>query len=184
MGLAQPIPRSSSGCNRRTGRSCCRISDWRLKLVMCLAGTLWAFPLLAGQGCVIRTDVAGIRLAATYAPRPPFPRATFLAHRQGVVSVAVSVHPEGRTQKLEVFQAPDEDTAASTTSTLRKWRFRSWANSRTSNTCPLEGRLVFYFLIEDGKPVVHDAGEEASPVYDPAAGEGRGGQNAKRRAAK
>lgn len=100
-------------------------------------------------------------MAAIYAPLPTYPPSAVRAGKQGVVAVGVSVHPEGRIQKLSILESPDDEAAASVTKALERWRFHSWAKQTTSSTCPLEGRLVFYFTLEAGKPRVRDAAAEA-----------------------
>ena len=112
------------------------------------------------DGCVIRTDPTGLRLATRYAPLPPYPQTLLGRAKRGLVVVALSVNSTGIVRRVSVIESLDEAAAQSVTETVKKWRFASWANSPRGASCPLEGRLVFYFDVVKGKPVVRDAAAE------------------------
>ena len=165
-----------SGCERkgllhvflRTGImvpklwGCCqRVRLWALATVLLHSFLACMSEARAADGCVINTDATGLRMAAVYAPLPLYPPETVQAARYGVVVVWVRVAPEGRVKDLSFLESLDGQTAASVRRALKLWRFSPWAQRAKGGNCPLEGRLVFYFTMKDGVPLVRDAAAEA-----------------------
>lgn len=80
----------------------------------------------------------GLRKLATHAPAPPYPVSSLAAKTTGVAVAAVSIGPDGRTEKVDVVEAPDAAIERAVRDAVIQWVYRPVA-------APVTGNLVFYF---------------------------------------
>ncbi|MGH9341038.1 MAG: energy transducer TonB [Acidobacteriota bacterium] len=120
-----------------------------LALVVGLAPT----PMLEAQPLrKVRIGDEVLRKRATRAMKPQFPETSLRRKASGVAVAQVDISDTGEVNSVKVLQAPDPETAASMQAALKKWLF----TPVTIDQKPLlmSGKVIFYFLIENGKGLV------------------------------
>ena len=90
---------------------------------------------------------------------PNYPVSSFKANHTGVAVIEIVIGETGKVEKRMVLQAPDQPTARSVDDAVKRWEFHPFLAS--GSPVPMKGRLIFYFRVLDGRPVVFDA--TASP---------------------
>lgn len=106
----------------------------------------------------IRVGGGVLRMQAKIFVLPTYPPESFRAKVEGVAAVEVTVDTNGTVASVDVLSSPDSLTRASIVSALKRWRFHPFKYNGA--VVRASGRLVFYFKITDGEPLVVDATAE------------------------
>jgi TonB family protein len=93
-----------------------------------------------------------LRRNALHAPIPVYPESSKRNRVTGVAVVKVKLDRKGSVAETSVLQSPDTPIGESVSATVSTWRFRQEATD--SVDAPIVGRLVFYFLHENGNWIV------------------------------
>ena len=93
-----------------------------------------------------------------YSCPPTYPPESFRAKVEGSPAVKSGVDTNGTVASVDVLSSPDSLTRASIVSALKRWRFHPFKYNGA--VVRASGRLVFYFKITDGEPLVVDATAE------------------------
>ena len=101
-----------------------------------------------------------LRRLAVVTTLPDYPSASFSNGVQGLVVVAVICDRDANVSGADILQSPDEATAAATIAAVKRWKFRRELVQQGSSRRSVTGRLLFYFRIVNGKPMVIDGGGE------------------------
>jgi outer membrane biosynthesis protein TonB len=102
-----------------------------------------------------------LRASATSAAPPLYPEASVRRFSRGVAVAKVQLADTGRLESLEVLQAPDPLIARAVQKAVRLWVFKPVVSARTGQPIAAEGKMFFYFEIQDGEGVVLTANEAA-----------------------
>jgi TonB family protein len=97
---------------------------------------------------------------AAVAPLPVYPEASVRAGREGKVVVAITVDRDGAVEAASVLEASEAAMKTAVLNTVKQWRFSPIIGA-DRKPMRVVGRLVFYFAIRQGKPVVIDAAAAA-----------------------
>lgn len=92
--------------------------------------------------------VAKVRVMPTY-PAAPLARGT-----EGVVVTSVTSTKEGRVERVDVLESPDEDMAAAVRAALAQWTIPAPQPLGESTPYVARVKMTFYFQIRNGKGVV------------------------------
>ena len=106
------------------------------------------------QDRIVRLDESGFRRAAVATPLPEYPSGSIQRKVTGVAVAAVTFGDNGRTRDVQVLQAPDDEIARAVDAALRQWTWTPIRVADRSENYGAEGKIVFYFRIEGGKPRV------------------------------
>ena len=106
----------------------------------------------------LRIAGESLREMAVVTPLPEYPTKLFHANVQGQVSARVTIS-DGAVVSVEILETAHKALGDSVVATLKKWRFKPFAEvfRPTDQVLLVSGRLVFYFKIRDGMPTVIDA---------------------------
>jgi len=96
-----------------------------------------------------------LRMDATTVVKPEYPPSSFSRHHEGPAIVEVHVSQKGSVVAAKVLEAPDAAISDAVDAALKKWSFQPTLLRGTP--VQVTGRIVFYFRIVNGKPVVVDA---------------------------
>ncbi len=107
-----------------------------------------------------------LRQKATFVVPPVYPPASVSSGRQGVVVREVRISPRGRVENTDIIEAPDAAIAAAVQDAVKRWRFTPVRDSKTKRPYAARSRLIFYFRLVSGKPVVIDAAAEGIASRD------------------
>ncbi len=94
---------------------------------------------------------------------PEFPPASIEAGHTGLGLVEFHVSDQGKVTYAHALDAPDDAIRAVLEQTLRRWTFHPQEGrgpDGRGRLMPFYSRMIFYFEIVDGKPVVIDAAAE------------------------
>ena len=83
---------------------------------------------------------------------PLYPQDAIKARQTGVAVALVTVTEKGVVSKVEVLEAPSTSIGGSLSDALSQWRFKTATidGHQTGYT----GKVTYYFVFQDGKPVV------------------------------
>jgi TonB family protein len=109
--------------------------------------------LLVGMG-VFRDHATSVVL-------PSYPVSSISAGHSGRAVIDVRVSGRGKVTDVRVIEAPDEDIAASVKAAIARWSFSPFQAADAHTVYAVRSRLIFYFRVIGGKPVVTDAAAEA-----------------------
>ena len=107
-------------------------------------------PVLQGPDTV-RIQEASLRRSTTVSPTPEYPRASLERQIGGVAVAAVFIGLDGRTEKVEILEAPDSDIAAAVEAAMMRWVVPWQTGPAGESAKPRTSKLTFYFQITDGK---------------------------------
>lgn len=124
--------------------------------------TLVAASVSAQPPMTVRIGANVLRRNAIEAPAPEYPLQSFRAGREGTVVATMLVETDGSVSTVDVLEAPDALMGSSVEAKLKRWRFKPFTNS-ADEPIRATGRLVFYFVIRNGHPVVIDATRLSPP---------------------
>jgi hypothetical protein len=100
------------------------------------------------------------RSLATRVVVPNYPGDDVREKRSGVTVAQITTDERGLVTEVVVLEAPSKSIEEATAAALRQWEFRQlWEPSGRSTT--LTARIVFYFVLQDGKGVVRSPAETA-----------------------
>lgn len=92
-------------------------------------------------------DDKGLRRQATHAPAPFYPAESFKKKVTGVAVAAVTADASGKTERVEILEAPDEAIAQAVRGAIGQWSYKPMG-------LPMTGQLIFYFHIKEGRGTV------------------------------
>jgi len=98
----------------------------------------------------------GLRQAANFAPMPEYPRESLRAKVVGVVVAAVAFGSDGRLKSLEILESPDALTGTAVRNAVSRWTVLSPHGADRGANYVLEGKLTFYFRLQNGEGQVVD----------------------------
>jgi TonB family protein len=96
-----------------------------------------------------------LRSTAASVVLPLYPTSSFHAKHEGPAIVQVLVSPAGKVLEAQVLEAPDAAIANAVSDASKQWSFHAFETSKDIRA--ISGRLLFYFRIVKGKPIVVDA---------------------------
>lgn len=102
----------------------------------------------------LQAHEAGLRRIAIEKPEPEYPLTSIEQRVSGVAVASVLIDVDGRTKRVEVLEAPDEQIAASLKKAIAQWRFPPPSIIGSSEHFEMTGKLTYYFDVIDGKGVV------------------------------
>jgi TonB family protein len=105
---------------------------------------------------VVTLSMGVLRASAASIVLPEYPQASFGAKHEGPAVVKVLVSPAGEVIETSVLEAPDTAIANAVLDAVKQWSFHAFVMRRQSIR-GVSGRLLFYFRIRDGRPLVIDA---------------------------
>jgi TonB family protein len=107
---------------------------------------------------VAQTQVRTVRLSematrgqATSRPKPAYPTSSIAARSAGVVVVAIEGSTEGRIDRVEVLQSPDEAMATAVKGASSNWIVSPFTRGYPPEPVRFATKLTFYFRIVDGQ---------------------------------
>ena len=95
-----------------------------------------------------------LRNYASKVVRPAFPAQSLRKKNQGVAVVQILVDKEGAVTSVNRLEAPDDSIAQAVERAVLKWKFK--APTIRGNPVPINGKLTFYFVIENNKGIVRN----------------------------
>jgi len=101
-----------------------------------------------------RLDEAIVWLTATKTVRPAYPAASVAAGRQGVAVASIVGAADGLMERVDVLEAPDSRVAEAVRNALMQWVFEPLTVEGESERLRIQGKVTFYFLLDDGVPRV------------------------------
>lgn len=113
--------------------------------------TLAILAVAPGQSDGMRMNEMRLRVMATAAPLPVYPRESLAAKVAGVAVAAVRFDVDGRAQSVEILEAPDEHTAAAVREAVSRWTVPGVKVNDRPEAVSVRGKLTFYFQLRDGK---------------------------------
>jgi TonB family protein len=159
LGLGLAV--NSLGGAGTTGRA---MFDWRcefwvlrLLLTALISCVGFGARCLAAESDVILVGVGILRAHAVTAGLPPYPRSSLAAGHKGIAVVEVQVSESGEVTLAHILEAPDPAIGSAVEATVRCWTFRPFLASSDKKHFAARSRLIFYFRLIEGKPVVVDA---------------------------
>jgi TonB family protein len=92
---------------------------------------------------------------ATSVVLPRYPESSVRSGHSGrtVVDVRLS---DGKITDARILEAPDEEIARSVKTALSMWSFRPFTQAGVPVRFPIRSRVILYFRLIDGKPIVID----------------------------
>ena len=92
-------------------------------------------PITIGEGV--------LRANATRIIMPEYPKASSQKQATGVAVVQLETTEDGRVEKVEILEAPDQSIAKAVEAAVSQWQFNptSFANRKRR----IKGKLTFYF---------------------------------------
>ncbi len=96
-----------------------------------------------------RRGEGAFRQGATERVMPVFPAAALERRSAGVVVLQVTAEPNGHVGDVVVLETPDSDIGTAARAAALEWRFPMAART-------VQGKLTFYFVIENGRGVVRN----------------------------
>jgi TonB family protein len=97
------------------------------------------------------TSEYGLRRSATVMPMPEYPAASVTARASGVAVASITFGTTGRTEIVDVLQAPDAHIDAAVKDALMRWEFTPLTGPDGVTRFAVRSKLTFYFQIEGGK---------------------------------
>lgn len=85
---------------------------------------------------------------------PAYPAEAATANVSGVAVAKVRLNENGKLTAVDIVEAPHPSIAQATSEAIRQWEFKFYENSSTPEC--FNGKLTFYFVIEDGKALVRE----------------------------
>jgi TonB family protein len=95
------------------------------------------------------------RLQAILTILPTYPASSVSQNRSGTAVAEILVSQAGKVVDLRILEAPDAAISASVTDAVTRWTFHPLVTGDNVSH-PMKGRLIFYFKINKGKPIVID----------------------------
>jgi TonB family protein len=129
-----------------------------LKLLV-IVWVLFAFA--DARDTTVLVSPAVLRGLAQTVVLPEYPASSSGQNHTGVAVIELVVSASGKVAHTEVLQSPDPSIAAAVAAALRQWSFRPFLVEGIAH--PMRSRLIFYFRMEEHKPLVIDATEQ-NPV--------------------
>jgi len=109
-----------------------------------------------GEPCIEGTiNEVTLRRSAIRKVMPVFPKEAIKANAQGVAVAQIRLDEKGEVSFAEILQAPHESIAKATADAVRNWAFYFNFTKDEKPIC-LKGKLTFYFVVENGTPLVRD----------------------------
>jgi TonB family protein len=87
---------------------------------------------------------------------PVYPPAAIARQVTGTTVVAIEVNRNGHVRILEILESPDAAISDAVRTALAAWRFPPVRTSASGEPVTVESRLVFYFRMKNGLPVVEE----------------------------
>jgi TonB family protein len=94
---------------------------------------------------------AGLLRCARLKPLPDYPPGAVARAEQGVAVAYVAVGTNGRVEEVRVLQAPSGEIAAAVEAAVRRWEFDQMAPQGSPNPVRIDGKVVLYFEIQNGR---------------------------------
>jgi TonB family protein len=141
-------------------------------LLKTLTAAALLVPALSGaqDTKIALVSPAVLHALAESTPLPEYPILSRKTKRMGVAVIEVVVSPIGKVAKAEILEAPDRSIGSAVDTAVRLWTFHPFLAGGTP--LAMKGRLVFYFRLVGGKPIVIDAvaenpasRERAKPIH-------------------
>jgi TonB family protein len=96
----------------------------------------------------------GFRLEAQRKVMPAFPDEALKAGAQGVVVLSLYQDAEGLAAKIKVLESPHPAISEAAIKAVEQWKWRRFVKGGIGR--PVQGKLTFYFIIENGSGRVED----------------------------
>jgi TonB family protein len=133
----------------------------------------WIFVALGSiayaQNSLPRMSERNLRRVATFIVAPQFPEEDIRMHKIGVVVAEIKVDEKGKLSKITILEAPSDTIAVSLSKALSQWRFAAGTvNGQPSGAV---GKVTYYFVFQQGKPVV--LSPEEAPYLGPLPSNGQ-----------
>jgi len=124
-----------------------------------LAFLIAALPVRADNAAqkgssAVRISPSIAETIATNKTLPRYPDSSFKLGHQGVVVVDISVSSRTAQVECNVLQAPDTSIALAVVTAVQQWQFKPFLVD--GMPASFRSRLLFYFLVKQGKPSVID----------------------------
>jgi TonB family protein len=119
---------------------------------------------LNAQASTLHTSPLGFRQSALEAPLPEYPTRPALERVEGKIAVEVLVNSDGSVKSVDVIEGADPRFASGVVAAVKRWRFRPIKIAKPESTeseVLVQGRLLFYFTVFTGRPLVIDAAAAA-----------------------
>lgn len=97
-----------------------------------------------------------LRSHATSAPLPVYPGHERNS-KDGRVVVSVIVDVTGRVRTPQILETSDQGMANAVLAAVKKWEFKPFLAAENKKPVEVVGRLIFYFVVRNGRPLVIDA---------------------------
>lgn len=123
----------------------------------CAANVLYA----GSDADIITVGVGVFRGHATMAELPVYPPSAIASGHVGVAVVELQVSEAGKVTRVQVLEAPDQAISSAVDAAVKRWIFQPFVATQGKKAFAARGRLIFYFRVAEGKPLVVDAGAEA-----------------------
>ena len=91
---------------------------------------------------------------ATAVVMPIYPQESIRNGSSGVAVALVALDSAGRVRWVEVLEAPDAAIGNSVRSALAQWVFQPPRVEDSNTSLEVRGRVILYFVVDDGKRVV------------------------------
>lgn len=85
---------------------------------------------------------------------PAFPAEAAKANISGVAVAKVRINENGNLTSVDIVEAPHPSIAQATAEAIKQWKFKFYENTGTPEC--FNGKLTFYFVIEDGRAFVRE----------------------------
>ena len=131
-----------------------RISITRVGIIWLTLLPVFA-PSTGLHSQVVRTrkiSESGLRRLANKVVLPEFPQDAIRARKAGVAVAALDIDERGVVVKVETLEAPSPSIGAALSRALSHWSFTP--PMAEGAPMKMQGKLTFYFLFRDGRPVV------------------------------
>ncbi len=157
------------GARQLLDRLQCSVSDMFNELTGMNYRMCW---LLAACICVpafsqpaARGDSVRIQMDVLEDPLPTYPTAAIESRREGLVSLEVTISPEGKVSGVVIREAFDEEAGNIAQKTVRNWKYIVTTLDGPAARLPRIGPVIFrYVLSADGPRVLNTAAEMASQL--------------------
>jgi TonB family protein len=107
-----------------------------------------------------RIVLVGVRVFRSHAVSlllPEYPSSSLSRGHEGRAVAEVRVSKAGKVTRADVLEAPDQLIAAAVEAAVVRWSFRPFIEVGTKRPLVVQSRLIFYFKLASGKPLVVDA---------------------------
>jgi TonB family protein len=133
-----------------------------MKLMVMIAAVFFSVPVFGTPDgvAVVIVGPGVLRSLAESVVLPSYPVSSYKATRTGVAVIEVAVSPAGKIANTKVLETPDRAIGDSVETAVKQWTFHPLLMA--GKPVIARSRLIFYFRIEGGKPVVVDATKEKS----------------------